>query len=172
MPVGSSVESFLQQVSSEVLAISGVGGRKGPAEVASFCDYAVAMLQAAKPRCINVSFEKDPCINFLRWLLGKRNFAGIGAVVLDAATGQGFVCQGCVPDVLLDKWKVLVGDHLICQIELYVMVLIRWQFRSLLHNRRSIWWVDNDAARLLYNQGPKCEPIHEGFGARVLRCRR
>ena len=148
---------FLQQVSSEVLAISGVGGRKSPAEVASFCDYAVAMLQAAKPRCINVSFEKTPVLIFSDgcW---EKDFAGIGAVVLDAATGQGFVCQGCVPGVLLDKWKVLVGDHLICQIELYVMVLIRWQFKSLLHNRRSIWWVDNDAARYCTIKGQSASP--------------
>ena len=52
-----------------------------------------------------------------------------------------------VPDVLVHKWKQLVGDHAIRQIEMFVMVLLLWQFRSLLWNRRSIWWVDNEPTR-------------------------
>ena len=48
---------------------------------------------------------------------------------------------------LLELWKAQIGEYIIWQIELYVMVLIRWQFQELLRNRRSVWWVDNDAAR-------------------------
>ena len=33
------------------------------------------------------------------------------------------------------------------------MVLLRWQFRDWLCNRRSIWWVDNDAARYCVIKG-------------------
>ena len=44
----------------------------------------------------------------------------------------------CVPP-LIAKWEQQVGDQLICQIELYALVVIRW----MLTNRKSIWRVDN-----------------------------
>ena len=138
---------FLHQVCVEALALSGNGSRAGPAEVTSFCDYAVQMLQSAKTLRIEVSFQKQPVLVFTdgSWESG---FAGIGpAIIIDTATGQCWVCQGDTPSDLMQKWRISVGDHLICQIELYVMVLVRHQFCWLLHQRRSIWSVDNDAAR-------------------------
>ena len=47
----------------------------------------------------------------------------------------------------------MVGEHIICQIELYVMVLVRLLFKDQLQNRRTIWWVDNDAARFCIIKG-------------------
>ena len=38
-------------------------------------------------------------------VVGKAEHAGIGAVILDMATGEGLVCQGAVPATLLAKWK-------------------------------------------------------------------
>ena len=55
--------------------------------------------------------------------------------------------QGLLPDPLRDKWVREVGDQIICQIELFAMVAVRWQLGAFLHERRSIWWVDNEAAR-------------------------
>ena len=79
--------------------------------------------------------------------------------MVDVATGDRFVCKGVVPDFLLDKWKMAVGDYLICQIELFVMVLLRWQFHSLFCHRRSIWWVDTDAARYCIIKGLSPSPL-------------
>eukprot|EP00435_Cladocopium_sp_Y103_P065339 s704_g27.t1 len=143
---------FLHQVSAEVMSLCGSSLRKGPSDVVSFCDYAIQMLQSAKPRRISASFERRPLLIFTDgcW---EGSFAGIGAVVLDVATGDRWIFCGETPPELVEKWKVLVGDHLICQIELYVMVLLRWQLRELLCNRRSIWWVDNDAARFCAIKG-------------------
>ena len=73
--------------------------------------------------------------------------AGIGAVIIDLSTNFSVVLEGSVPDPLLQMWLREVGDQLICQIELYTMVVIRWVYASLLQGRRTIWWVDNDAAR-------------------------
>ena len=143
---------FLHQVCVEVLALSTSQARKGRSEVASFCDYAIAMLRAAVPRRIDVRFEQKPILVFTdgSW---ERNFAGIGAVLIDLASGEKLVCQGVVPDPLLQRWKSLVGEHVICQIELYVMVLARLSFKDWLKNRRTIWWVDNDAARFCIIKG-------------------
>ena len=142
----------LHQVCAEVLAISNSlsGGR--PREVASFCDYAIQMLQSAEPRQVRAGLERKPILIFTDgcW---EKDFAGIGAVVIDIASSRRLVCKGTVPPALIQKWKSVVGEHLICQIELYVMVLLRWQFRDWLCNRRSIWWVDNDAARYCVIKG-------------------
>ena len=55
---------------------------------------------------------------------------------------------------MASAWYVqVVGEFLICQIELYVLVLVRWQFCELLHNRRTLWWIDNDAARFCAIKG-------------------
>ena len=137
---------FLHQVCAEVLTLSGPLSRKTSNDVRSFCEYAISVLQSAKPRRIDSGSEKRPVLVFTDgcW---EKGFAGIGAVIVDTANRARFVCTGVVPERLIDLWKRQVGEYIICQIELYVMVLIRWQFRQLLCNRRSIWWIDNDAAR-------------------------
>ena len=58
----------------------------------SFCEYAVRMLQAAKPRKLNCGFEKKPML-FTDgcW---EKVFAGIGAVIVDTASSASFVCVG------------------------------------------------------------------------------
>ena len=148
---------YLHQACAEAMALSSSSVPKGAGQVASFCEYAIRMLQTASPRRIDAAQEVRPVLIFTDgcW---EAEHAGIGAVILDMATGEGLVCQGAVPATLLAKWKTLVGDHLICQIELYVMVLIRWQFQSLLKHRRSIWWVDNDAARFCSIKGLSPSP--------------
>ena len=136
----------LHQVCAEVMAIGSAPSKKGPAEIRSFCDYAIQMLQTSRPRQIHCGFEKKPILIFTDgcWEAG---FAGIGAVISDVATGSKIVCSGVVPNFLIEAWKKSVGDFIICQIELYVMVLLRWQFSRLFAHRRTIWWVDNDSAR-------------------------
>ena len=164
---------FLHQVCVEALTLSGNGSRAGPSEVTSFCNYAVRMLESAKPRRIEVNFQRQPVLVFTDGSL-ESGFAGIGAAIIDSATGQSWVCQGEVPSQLMQRWKSSVGDHLICQIELYVMVLVRHQFSELLHQRRSIWWVDNDAARYCTIKGLSPSPsmralVREFYAADALR---
>lgn len=38
------------------------------------------------------------------------------------------------------------------------MVVARWMFRDLLKERRSLWWVDNDAARFAIIKGLSSSP--------------
>lgn len=71
-------------------------------------------------------------------------------MVVDTATKFRAVLCGQVPDKLdklLHNWRKKVGEQLICQIELFAILSARWRFKELLVDRRSIWWVDNDAAR-------------------------
>lgn len=54
--------------------------------------------------------------------------AALGAVIIHESSGQGLVIQDLVHQSLLDLWKDLVGDHPISQIELFAVVLVRWEF--------------------------------------------
>ena len=84
--------------------------------------------------------------------------AGIGPVLIDTATNMRWVLAGEVPRQLLDEWQPLVRDQLICQVELYTLVVIRWMFKDFLKERRSLWWVDNDAARCAIIKGLSSSP--------------
>ena len=137
---------YLHQGCAEVMALSSSMSRKSVQSVKPFCDYAIKSLQAACPKRLHSAFEKRPLLIFADgcW---EPDSAGFDAVIIDKATEQRLVCSGVVPEVLVHKWKQLVGDHIIRQIEMFVMVLLLWQFRSLLWNRRSNWWVDNESTR-------------------------
>lgn len=77
----------------------------------------------------------------------ENGVGGLGAVLLDESTGSSVVIQDEVHESLLSLWKGTVGDQLICQIELLAMVLVQWQWKHELHNRRVLLFVDNNSAR-------------------------
>jgi hypothetical protein len=136
----------LHQVCAEVLALCSSSTKRSNRGIGDFCDYASSTLRDCRPRTIAASCEKRPFLIFTdgSWEGGH---AGIGAVAIDTASGEKFVWAGQVPQTLLERWRCLVGEQLICQIELYAMVVIRWMLADRLKDRRTIWWVDNDAAR-------------------------
>ena len=68
---------------------------------------------------------------------------GLGTVVVDTAAGeQVTIFSGQMVDALKSRWLKEVCEHLIWQLEIYVMVNLRWSLRKSLYNRRTIWWVD------------------------------
>ena len=109
------------------------------------CDVLV-LLENTKPRTIPVAINSKTILIFTdgSW---EDGFGGLGAVLLDESSGSRVVVQDQVPEGLLSLWKGLVGDQLICQIELLAMVLVRWQWKHELHNRKVLLFVDNNSAR-------------------------
>ena len=104
--------------------------------VTDFCNYALKSLADCSPRVLVASAVQSPILIFTDGAWENRT-ATLGAVVIDTWDGSCQVLHGLLPDVLRDLWLREVGDQLICQIELG-----KW-----LAGRRSIWWVDNEAAR-------------------------
>ena len=105
---------------------STIGGLRN---LGDFCDYAAQTLKDCKPRELFAGGERRPVSIFTDgcW---EQGHAGVGAVVVDLATGCKRIWAGAVPSKLLDKWAGIVGDQLICQIELYAMVALRWTLDS------------------------------------------
>ena len=70
----------------------------------------------------------------------------------------GKVLSGFVPSWALDTWRSDF-DHsdkepqLICHIELFVIVAVRWIFRDQFLNRRLLLFVDNEASRFAILKG-------------------
>jgi hypothetical protein len=147
----------LHQVCAEVMALGSGAANRRLRDLTDFCAYATSALNSSKPRVLSAFSERRPVIIFTdgAW---QKQIAGIGAAVIDLATNQRSVLARTVPQVLLDKWQNLVGDQLICHVELYVMVAVRWLFRDLLKERRSLWWVDNDATRFAIIKGLSSSP--------------
>jgi hypothetical protein len=142
----------LFQVCAEVMALGSGQSKGNQRNLKDFCSYAAQALSSCKPRRLVASSERRPILVFTdgSWEAGH---AGLGAVVVDTADGSSWVLAGQVPEALLAKWKGVVGEQLICQIELYVMVVLRWSFSRRFMNRRTLWWVDNDAARFALIKG-------------------
>ena len=114
--------------------------------VKDWCSEVLVLLENTKPRTIPVAINTRTILIFTdgSW---EDGFGGLGAVLLDESSGSRVVVQDKVPEGLLSLWKGLVGDQLICQIELLAMVLVRWQWKNELHNRKVLLFVDNNSAR-------------------------
>ena len=112
----------------------------------------LSLLASARPKEIHLGEKKAPFLIFTdgAWEAGR---AGIGAYTLDVLTGQGLMWEGTVPDSIVKRWVSEVGEHIICQIELYAMVCIRRMLAPELRGRRSIFFVDNDSARFSIIKG-------------------
>ena len=139
----------LQQVCMEILRLGRFKHLQSRGRLQEFCNYAAECLSSCKPTS---GGDIRPVLIFTdaSW---EANVGGIGAVVIDTISNRVVIYSGQVVDSLRDVWLKQVGEHLICQLELYAMVCIRWSLKSLLHNRRAIGWVDNEAARFAIIKG-------------------
>ena len=142
----------LQQVCMEILQLGRFKHLQSRGRLHDFCTYAAECLSSCKPRVIRTKGDVRPVLIFTdaSW---EANVGGIGAVVIDTASNRVVIYSGQIVESLRDAWIQQVGEHLICQLELYAMVCIRWSLKHLLHDRRAIWWVDNEAARFAIIKG-------------------
>ena len=147
----------LHQVCAETLSLCRHGTLRDTTRISAFCDYAHSTLKACRPRILNTQFAKEPILIFTdgSW---EDPYAGVGGVVFDTLNGWRVISSGELPTSLRDRWRNEVGDQLICQIELYAVVAIRFHLSKFLHNRRSIWWIDNEAARFSLIKGISTSP--------------
>ena len=135
-------------------------GAKPSADVLrNLCERAIQAISVLPPR--EIRLEHDPSVVHI-WTDGswENKIAGIGAVVLDGSRGFGAVFQDEVPKEVLEEWSRTVGDgdHLICQIELFVVWAIKLSLGDMLKNRRVIMWIDNESARLGLVKGYSSSP--------------
>ena len=110
------------------------------------CKLARSMLRSMPPRQYNAHSFTDPYLIFTdgAW---ESERASAGAVVYNPNTAETSVFEVMVPDSLVELWKGDVGNQLICQIEMFAYVTVRYKLHAELLNKVGIAWIDNDPAR-------------------------
>ena len=72
-----------------------------------------------------------------------------GAIVWDKQLPHPIMFWGVVPAPLLQFWLANAGSQVICDVELYAYVLVRWQLRHQLQDELGTSFIDNESARYL-----------------------
>ena len=70
-----------------------------------------------------------------------------GAVVFIPTLGVNTIHWGTVSTDIMDHWRSKGIFQLISQIELFVVLLVKYEYREKLTNGASIFFIDNEAAR-------------------------
>ena len=117
------------------------------ADVRQVCDYLLAVARAAQPKRIHLHDSDLPWIIYTDGAYedGKGTW---GALVHDPLSGRRLVFAGEVPTVLISYWTATVGEQLICEIELFAYICVRWHLRKELNNRYGIAFIDNESSRM------------------------
>ena len=111
------------------------------------CAWMCRVIGTVKPRVIDLTMKTKPLLVFkdASW---DGSVARWGFVVTDPLDDTRLVFGGQIPDVLVQHWLKQVGQQIICEAEIFAAVLARWYLNTKYTNRRCIFWIDNDAARL------------------------
>ena len=118
----------------------------------ALCEHTLIILETLEPREVALPVQSVPVIIYTDGAFGGTN-ATWGAIVIDPLTGVRLCFAGAVPEFLLTAWKHLVGEQLICQIDMYAVVCVRWKVRYLLYKRRLLLFIDNEPRRISLVKG-------------------
>ena len=116
------------------------------------CELSKHMLQSMPARKYEARSFTDPYLIFTdgAWEAGN---ASAGAVVYDPFRDETIVFEIEVPTQLVELWLKDVGEQLICQIEMFAYIAVRYKLHKDLLNKAGIAWIDNDPARYAILKG-------------------
>ena len=124
-----------------------MGANLSTAATHEMCDMIEFLIDASKPRLIAMDRDLPSIVVYTDGAFEAREGAW-GALVLDPATGVREVYHGWVPTPLLEFWLKTVGDQIICEVEMYAYLCVRWACRKSWASRCGICFIDNEACRL------------------------
>ena len=117
------------------------------AEAQQVCDYLEVITKSVTPRVIGLQDSDTPIIIYSDGAF-ESGTGTWGAFVYDPLENKRWVFSGTVPEVLLRYWSETVGEQLICEIELFAYICIRWHLRHSLHRRYGLIFIDNESSRM------------------------
>ena len=123
------------------------GNNPTAAATNELCALIEFLVQAARPRVVSLQKDMRPIVVYTDGAFEDK-LGSWGALVLDPLTGERLVFHGAVPQVLLDHWLETVGDQVICEVEMYAYLCVRWFFRRQWMARCGLCFIDNEACRL------------------------
>ena len=140
------------QLSAQGFSMLASGTALNKKSIQALCEHTLIVLETLEPREVALPLQQVPVVIYTDGAFEGTN-ATWGAIVIDPVTKTRLCFSGAVPEFLLAAWKDLVGEQLICQIEMYAVVCIRWKVRHLLHKRRLLLFIDNEPFRFALIKG-------------------
>jgi len=108
--------------------------------------HAVIHLETAGPRVIGPRRREKPVLVFTDGACEPEGTT-VGGVLVDGSVAQCFGCVVSAPQV--EAWKTKLNQkQVIGQAELFPVLLAKLTWAEHLKDRRAIYFIDNDAARL------------------------
>eukprot|EP00435_Cladocopium_sp_Y103_P034693 s357_g9.t1 len=123
------------------------GGVTSTAATGEICDLVEFLVDASKPRVISMDNDLAPVVVYTDGAFETQE-GSWGAFVIDPVNGTKRVYHGFVPEPLLNFWLETVGDQIICEVEMYAYLCVRWACRKEWNSRCGICFIDNEACRL------------------------
>ena len=102
-------------------------------------------LLTAPPRRVYVEERDKPILVFTDG--SSEGDEHLWGAVIFGLSGSPIVAQGEIPEDLSCFWKAEVGEQIICQVELYPVLLTKLVLKKKLSSRRVIFYIDNDPSR-------------------------
>ena len=114
----------------------------------SLCDFLGVVLEGAMPRHIELLDCELPLIIYTDGAF-ENDVGSWGVAIYDPLEKRGRVFGGIVPKVLTDFWLKKVGKQIICEVEFFAILCVRWHLRMKLHRRHGFMFIDNEACRMV-----------------------
>ena len=115
-------------------------------QVVSLCRYAMVLLPQARPREHFLS-SISSCVHIFTDGAWESETASGGFVLVDSSSDLRIAAVVDIPMKLVKLWRSCGIDQIISQIELFILVGVRYAYRCHLKERKVVAWVDNESAR-------------------------
>ena len=144
--VGQCLGSSLKLAARAFSSLTSEKFRLSKPDFLHLCSWVKCLLMKVRPRELRFDQCKSPIVVFTdaSW---DGATARWGVVIIDRETALRKVFAGEVPATLVQHWRTTVGSQIICQAEMYAVLLARFHIHELFSSRRVIIWVDNEACR-------------------------
>ena len=139
--MGHSVRLACRVFASAISA----GNRWSRQQVCHACDFTLECLSNLRGRTVDGRGERKPVLIFTDAAF-EGGVCTYGVGIIDQVSSKREVFGGEIPQHLTDFW-LQWGSQVIAQAEAFAMLIARIAFRSVLHNRRVIFFVDNESCR-------------------------
>ena len=110
-------------------------------------NYLEVIAKSVIPRVIGLQVLTHLCLFTAMGRLKEVLEHGALSFTTPWTTSDGFFL-GTVLDMLMRFWIEAVGEQLICGIELFAYICIRWPHGHLLHRRYGLIFIDNESSRM------------------------
>lgn len=143
---GFCLGRFLRPAMNAVSRAFSSTGSARKSNVEEACEHLLHLIEHTRPRKISCVHDGLPILIFTDSAFEK-GIATMGALVILPDGEPPLVFDGSIPQQIINKWTSSGSKQVIAQAELLTVVAMRYNLRHMLHRRKVIFFIDNEAAR-------------------------